>query len=99
MAGFDLDQLVLSNGDTTGLSMHGDFIAGWKPSVLQDALVNFTFNPLETGRWHGCAESNALGNIAVHVPPFLAHTPKYIDTFPVEEVDRITEFPRGVGNC
>ena len=101
LAGFDFDQLVLSNGDTTGLSMHGDFISGWKPHLLQDALVNCAFNPLETDRWHGehCGESNDLGNLPAHVPPFREFIPIYNDTFPVEDVDGITEFPRGVGNC
>ena len=99
LAGFDLDQLVLSNGDTTGLSMHGDFISGWKPRVLQDALVNCSFNP--PGRFHGenCAETDESGFIPVHVPPFREHKAKYGNSFPDEAVDIITEFPRGVGNC
>ena len=101
MTGLDFDQLVLSNGDTTGLSMHGDFIAGWKPSILETALLNCKFNPAETGRWHGdnCTETNPEGNIITHPLPFKKHTPKYEATFPDEEVDGISEFPRGVGNC
>ena len=101
MTGLDFDQLVLSNGDTTGLSMHGDFIAGWGPKVLQDALLKCTFNPNQTRRWHGdkCREADSDGMIRVHPLPFKEHTPKYESTFPDEEVDGISEFPRGVGNC
>ncbi|WVR04101.1 hypothetical protein IAU60_001100 [Kwoniella sp. DSM 27419] len=31
---------VLANGDTSGYGIHGDFMNGWKPDVLQDVLDN-----------------------------------------------------------
>ena len=31
---------VLANGDVTGFSLHGDFIAGWDNNVLQDLISN-----------------------------------------------------------
>ncbi|KAJ2904608.1 hypothetical protein MKZ38_007587 [Zalerion maritima] len=31
---------VLSNGDRTGFSLHGDFVAGWDPEILSDIIDN-----------------------------------------------------------
>ncbi|KAI9793469.1 MAG: hypothetical protein M1833_000755 [Piccolia ochrophora] len=31
---------VLSNGDPTGFGFHGDFLSGWEPAVLKDAIDN-----------------------------------------------------------
>ncbi|KAI9830030.1 MAG: hypothetical protein M1819_005860 [Sarea resinae] len=33
-------QFVLANGDPTGFGYHGDFMSGWEPSVLQNAVDN-----------------------------------------------------------
>ncbi|KAL7269705.1 hypothetical protein RUND412_007620 [Rhizina undulata] len=35
---------VLSNGDPTGYSLHGDFVNGWEVSVLQNAIDQCTNN-------------------------------------------------------
>jgi len=42
---------VLSNGDREGLSLHGDFVSGWKPAVLQKAIDECN-NP--SGRVEDC---------------------------------------------
>ncbi|KAI1425857.1 hypothetical protein F5Y12DRAFT_784308 [Xylaria sp. FL1777] len=43
---------VMSNGDRTGFGYHGDFIAGWDPAFLQEA-VNTCTN--ESGELSDCA--------------------------------------------
>ncbi|KAF2841283.1 hypothetical protein M501DRAFT_928723 [Patellaria atrata CBS 101060] len=35
-------QFVISNGDPTGYGFHGDFISGWEPSLLQEAVDTCT---------------------------------------------------------
>ncbi|KAI2470832.1 hypothetical protein F4781DRAFT_159338 [Annulohypoxylon bovei var. microspora] len=35
-------QFVISNGDPTGFGYHGDFMAGWDPEFLQDAINTCT---------------------------------------------------------
>ncbi len=44
-------QFVLSNGDTRGLSYHGDYMMGWDENFLQDA-VNTCTNP--SGKIEDC---------------------------------------------
>jgi hypothetical protein len=34
----DVPNFILSNGDVTGMTFHGDFVAGWDEQVLQDAI-------------------------------------------------------------
>ncbi|KAL5606597.1 hypothetical protein BROUX41_002995 [Berkeleyomyces rouxiae] len=38
----DAGRFVVSNGDPTGFGFHGDFITGWTPSVLQQAIDTCT---------------------------------------------------------
>ena len=101
MRGLKLDQLVLSNGDPTGRSLHGDFVSGWDTADLDHALKNCVFNPRETNRFHGdnCKETDEFGDIPLHPRPYPEEHAIYEDTFPNEEVFGITEFPRGEGNC
>lgn len=44
-------RFVLSNGDPTGYGYHGDFIAGWDPDFLQEAIGSCT-NP--SGKVEDC---------------------------------------------
>lgn len=37
-------QFVLSNGDATGYSFHGDFINGWDQDILEDAVQNCLYS-------------------------------------------------------
>ncbi|OLL24408.1 Kremen protein 1 [Neolecta irregularis DAH-3] len=45
---------VLSNGDTTGYALHGDFASGWDPNVLASAMNQCGFDQ-SWGEVYGCA--------------------------------------------
>ena len=99
--GLKVTDLVLSNGDKTGKSMHGDFVSGWPMGTLSEAVEKCKFEA--PSRIHGfeCPEGDEKNAITGKMsPPFNGwHYGHYNDTFPVEEVDGVSELPRGTGNC
>ncbi|WVQ74401.1 hypothetical protein IAR50_004002 [Cryptococcus sp. DSM 104548] len=55
----DANTLVFSNGDTVGSSMHVDFVNGWTPDVLKDAIAQ-------------CGEGNGPGEDLTACAPLAA---------------------------
>ena len=71
----DFHTFVLSNGDTTGVSMHGDFISGFREAALQEAMLNCNFGTPDgkgTKCFHAtkCPEANEDVVIDVMWHPF-----------------------------